>query len=94
MNELVVEKWVCVECRRSFRHWWRLNRKGVCDACYERRRRKLHRHKQRTCAVCGVGFTTTRSDSRFCSNACRQAAHRKRGKAHIGRKGLFAAVSS
>jgi hypothetical protein len=33
---------------------------------------------ERECAVCGEAFTPTRSDARFCSNACRQDAYRKR----------------
>jgi hypothetical protein len=70
--------WVCLECGRSFSHWWRLYRSGLCKACYERRRRQRHRHKERACEVCNVAFTTTRRDSRFCSNACRQSAYRSR----------------
>jgi hypothetical protein len=39
---------------------------------------KLHpRHKQCTCVTCGIEFTTTRTDAKFCSNACRQKAHRR-----------------
>jgi hypothetical protein len=30
------------------------------------------------CRVCGEGFTASRADARFCSNACRQDAYRKR----------------
>jgi hypothetical protein len=30
------------------------------------------------CRVCGTEFTATRADARYCSNACRQDAYRKR----------------
>ena len=30
------------------------------------------------CSVCGHGFTASRADARYCSNACRQDAYRKR----------------
>jgi hypothetical protein len=32
------------------------------------------RHKLRTCAGCSIVFTTTRTDARYCSAACRQKA--------------------
>ena len=53
-----------------------------CHTCYQRlwreKQRKLHlRHKQCTCVTCGIEFTTTRTDAKFCSNACRQKAHRR-----------------
>jgi hypothetical protein len=51
---------------------------GYCQACYARQLRRRHRHKQRTCAGCQATFTTTRTDARFCSNACRQKEHRRR----------------
>lgn len=31
-----------------------------------------------TCARCGESYEPLRSDSRFCTNACRQAAYRTR----------------
>lgn len=30
------------------------------------------------CRVCGEGFVASRADARYCSNACRQDAYRKR----------------
>jgi hypothetical protein len=51
--------------------------RGLCSMCYARDLRARHRHKQRRCKTCGTPFTTTRSDARFCSNACRQKAHRR-----------------
>jgi hypothetical protein len=30
------------------------------------------------CSVCGEKFTASRGDARYCSNACRQDAYRKR----------------
>jgi hypothetical protein len=33
---------------------------------------------QLRCQVCGEAFTASRADARYCSNACRQDAYRKR----------------
>ena len=33
---------------------------------------------QRSCDHCGVGYTATRSSSRYCTHACRSAARRER----------------
>jgi predicted nucleic acid-binding Zn ribbon protein len=66
----------CSECGRSGFLWWQFTA-GVCHGCYTRARRKLKRHKQRDCVTCGTAFTTTRTDAQFCSNACRQKAHRQ-----------------
>lgn len=30
------------------------------------------------CGYCGFAYTPARSDSRYCQNACRQAAYRQR----------------
>jgi hypothetical protein len=35
-------------------------------------------HDERRCAVCDGVFTPKRSDARYCSNACKQDAYRKR----------------
>jgi hypothetical protein len=32
----------------------------------------------RNCEECGVSYVPTRNDSRYCSNACRQRAYRRR----------------
>jgi hypothetical protein len=45
---------------------------------YARRRElRLFRTPATACAVCGVKFKGKREDARFCSDACRQKAHRK-----------------
>jgi hypothetical protein len=49
---------------------------GYCEVCGARARRARLRHKIRTCIVCNTDFTTTRTDPRFCSNACRQKNYR------------------
>jgi hypothetical protein len=49
------------------------------QACEWRHRRARNRVKQLTCAVCVQPFLTTRRDTRYCSNACRQEAYRERG---------------
>lgn len=35
---------------------------------------------QAKCDVCGITFRTSRSDSKFCSNTCRQRAHRRKAQ--------------
>jgi len=39
----------------------------------------LDRGHVHACAVCGRRFAGSRSDARYCSNACRQRAYRQRG---------------
>jgi hypothetical protein len=57
---------------------------GYCRACGHKRRleeareRRWQARADRRCEVCGVTFTPPRSDGRYCSNACRQDAYRKR----------------
>jgi hypothetical protein len=72
--------YTCTECERSGFRWWQMSRFGSpqmrCAACYERARRKKHRHKQRFCLSCSTEFTTTRTDAKFCSVACKQKAYR------------------
>lgn len=48
--------------------------------CAERaiRERRRVKHDERDCERCGASFVPRRSPARFCSNACRQAAHRAR----------------
>jgi hypothetical protein len=52
--------------------------RGYCQTCYARVLRREHRHKRGTCAGCNQPFTTTRTDARFCSGACRQRGYRRR----------------
>lgn len=53
----------------------------LCDRCrqraYRMRRRRRQAGSDRQC-TCGAVFTPSRSDGRYCSNACRQRAYRKR----------------
>jgi protein-arginine kinase activator protein McsA len=47
-------------------------------ADYKRRReRTLKRRPLRHCEECGIEFKRTRTDARYCSDTCRQRAHRK-----------------
>jgi hypothetical protein len=57
----------------SFYGWHR----GMCPIHYVRWLRRHRRFKECWCERCGFAFTATRRDARFCSAACRQAAHRK-----------------
>jgi hypothetical protein len=52
--------------------------KRVARSEYERRRRREKREAWplMSCAKCGESFKPTRSDARFCSDRCRQRAHR------------------
>ena len=52
--------------------------KACSSACAQRAVRKLRRPKQHFCEVCKVEFTSARRDARFCSDACRQWAYRRR----------------
>jgi hypothetical protein len=57
----------------------RLNSEGyICNACYQRSCRAARRLTNfNVCSACNETFTPKRKDARFCSNACRQAAHRR-----------------
>jgi hypothetical protein len=48
-----------------------------CSEEYARIRKRVQ-VGPRDCQVCGESFTPKRGDARFCSNACRQDAYRKR----------------
>jgi hypothetical protein len=49
----------------------------ICMACYQRNWRRARKSIiNRSCEACGVAFSPKRADAKFCSNACRQAAHR------------------
>jgi hypothetical protein len=71
---------VCVGCDRPLVIWGRTD-KDVCGrACLKRLKRRQARQEPEpvVCATCGTTFTPARSDARYCSNACRQRAHRQR----------------
>jgi hypothetical protein len=64
-------------------------RTGACDAtavstcstrCEQRYRRRLRRQAKSSlvCTVCNAAFRPARADAKFCSNACRQWAYRRR----------------
>jgi protein-arginine kinase activator protein McsA len=47
-------------------------------ADYKRRRQRALTHRQaRRCEACGTEFKRTRADARYCSDTCRQRAHRR-----------------
>jgi hypothetical protein len=48
------------------RYGWEGDHPPLCNAV---------RHR---CVVCDEGFVSSRADARYCSNACRQDAYRKR----------------
>lgn len=49
----------------------------ACSASLSRSRNGRE-ETARPCATCGTPITTGRADSKYCSNACRQKAHRSR----------------
>jgi hypothetical protein len=57
---------------------------GPCRRAIDAKRKRLNRARERQCRLshicetCAAKFTPTRSDARYCSNACRQDAYRKR----------------
>jgi hypothetical protein len=75
----------CDACRAE----WDRRREKECQRQNARQRaqyarRKARRWKSKACEACGVAFKVSggsgkgkRADARFCSNACRQRAHRK-----------------
>jgi hypothetical protein len=72
---------ICRHCARvvhSTSGQWR----SCTVACQERHRRARRRLGRpcATCATCTAPMTPARSDSRYCSNACRQRAYRRRAK--------------
>ena len=73
----------CVVCGRpmAFDCWVAPWVNKLCSLACQRERRNARRrvvHQPRLCDGCGESFTPTRSDARFCSNACRQRAYRER----------------
>jgi len=49
-----------------------------CTEIAAKRRRRHATTSERSCETCGETFAPPRSDGRYCSNACRQKAYRKR----------------
>jgi hypothetical protein len=79
---------VCRKCHRELgdrecypvggrRAWW-CGRCVDADNAAQARERRRRRRADRPCDQCGVVFTPPRSDGRYCSPRCRQAAFRSR----------------
>jgi hypothetical protein len=66
-------------CSNECRTEHRLEVRRARDARTERPSRAKVR-QPRQCAYCGGSFTPARDDARYCSGACRVAAHRARGE--------------
>lgn len=58
--------------------WYRFDARHTAGPLFHWRDRPALRHRAATCAQCGASYVPRRSDSRFCSDACRQRAHRER----------------
>jgi hypothetical protein len=85
----------CIECREPHLDLAR----DLCPKCCMQDFRRRHRMKACTCANCGVSFVSPRRDTVYCSQVCRQRAHRARsapsavavgGMRRHGVRGLFA----
>jgi len=66
---------------REDRPWRGSMRYKVCsERCAQRWRRRRQRADRPAshCQTCGTAFVAARGDTRFCSNACRQSAYRRR----------------
>jgi hypothetical protein len=68
-------------CGVLISHWYHWSEIRTCSRrCskrLEKERRRVKREDRR-CEVCNETFTPKRADARYCSNACRQDAYRKR----------------
>jgi len=60
-------------------------------ACAKKARRRSKRQKRVTCGCCGMIFSSTRRDARWCSPACSQRAYRQRLKTGVSRLNGWAA---
>lgn len=83
-SEIERFKHTCEVCNKTV---YAIMFNGTCgEHCRQHKRYKKHRTKlkalepQSTCAICSTQFTPNRTDSRYCSNKCRQKAYRLRSK--------------
>ena len=63
-----IDKWNHIYC----------SQRCINDAYMARRRQRHEAELKKVCVVCGEKFTAKRKDALYCSNACKQAAYRKR----------------
>ena len=85
----------CQHCKRKFYGRWR-NVKFCSPACLQAERNKTRREdredrlselRERTCEHCGEEMPgLERASRRYCSNRCRQAAHRARAKRTVRKR--------
>ena len=84
LNETWREPLPCEQCGRPVRIPQRYKRERIvcgkaCQAVIFNAQSRMRRALgPRPCAVCGQSFTPKRSDSRYCSVACKQSAYRRR----------------
>jgi hypothetical protein len=72
--------WHCRGCDRRMSGPGLTKRQKYCtpECARLHRRHRRHRLTTTTCNGCGETFVPDRNDSRYCTNACRQAAYRRR----------------
>ena len=70
----------CAGCGRGLRYRGRRPVSACSSHCAQRARRRFRKRLPlaRHCTVCGESFQPTRTDARYCSSPCRQAAYRRR----------------
>jgi hypothetical protein len=80
-----IPKYYCTACRSEWDSQWKKKRES--ERAKQRNwyaQRKARRYRNKVCEACGATFKVSgglgngkRKDARFCSDACRQKAHRK-----------------
>ena len=87
LNDTRLQKLNCDYCGRTFYKIrnGRMARHTFCShrceySYYNHKRAELRKECQtKTCLVCGIVISGQRSDSKYCSNACRQKHYRIKG---------------
>lgn len=84
-------------CGALVSHWQSWQPTTTCsERCTKRAaaERRRVQHEQRLCDNCSARFTPRRADARYCSNACRQDAYRRRRCATTARQSAPAGSGS
>ena len=76
-NGITLKK--CPVCNRYIPEYGNVYCSDRCknDAYIERRHQRHEEQLQKICVVCGKEFTAKRTDTKYCSNACKQSAYRR-----------------
>jgi hypothetical protein len=63
--------------------WYRFDARHTAGPVFHWRDRPALTQRAATCITCAASYQPRRSDSHFCSNACRQRAYRERFKCNV-----------